>query len=49
MRSIYLIGLELLLDLKIRIERINLFGLKFNLSITLRKMRTRSLNLLDLS
>jgi len=35
MRSIYLIKLELLLDFKIRIERVNLFELKFNLSITL--------------
>ncbi len=35
MRSIYLIKLELLFDLRIRIKQINLFELKFNLSITL--------------
>jgi hypothetical protein len=35
MRSIYLIKLELLLDPKIRIERINLFELQLNLLIML--------------
>jgi len=37
MRSIHLIKLKLLLDLRIRIERINSFELKLNLSITLIK------------
>jgi len=35
MRSTYSIKLELLFDLKIKIEQINLFELKFNLLITL--------------
>jgi len=35
MRSIYSIKLELLLDPRIKIEQINLFELKLNLSITL--------------
>ncbi len=35
MRSIYSIKLEFLLDFRIRIERVNLFELKLNLSITL--------------
>ncbi len=35
MRSTYLIKLELLFDSKIKVERVNLFGLKFNPSITL--------------
>jgi hypothetical protein len=35
MRSTYSIKLELLLDLRIRVEQVNLFELKFNLSITL--------------
>jgi len=35
MRSIYSIKLELLLGSRIRVEQVNLFELKFNLSITL--------------
>jgi len=35
MRLIYLIKLELLLDLRIKIKRINSFELKLNLLITL--------------
>ncbi len=35
MRSIYLIKLELLLGSRIRVEQVNSFELKFNLSITL--------------
>jgi hypothetical protein len=37
MRSTYLIKLELLLDFRIKIEQVNLFKLKLNLSITLIK------------
>jgi len=37
MRSTYSIELELLLDPRVKIERVNLFQLKFNLSITLNK------------
>ncbi len=37
MRSIHLIGLELLLDSRIKIERINLIELKFDLTIILLK------------
>jgi hypothetical protein len=37
MRSTYSIKLELLLNLRIKIERVNLFELKFNSSITLLK------------
>jgi len=38
MRSTYSIKLELLLDLGIKIERVNLFELKLNLLITLIKI-----------
>ncbi len=37
MRLIYSIKLELLFDSRIRIERVNLFELKLNSSITLKK------------
>ncbi len=36
MRSTYSIKLELLLDLRIKVGRVNMFGLKLNLSIILK-------------
>jgi len=44
MLSIYLIKLEFLLNSKIRIEQINLFELKLNLSIRLNKILERKSN-----
>ncbi len=46
MRSTYSIKLVLLLNSRIRVERVNLFRLKFNLSITLNNILLASSNFL---